>query len=52
MVVLVTLVAAGTAHAADYYVAPTGSDANAGTMAAPFATLQKAVNTAVAGDTV
>jgi hypothetical protein len=52
MVVLVTLVAAGTAHAADYYVATTGSDANAGTMAAPFATLQKAVGTAVAGDTV
>src|SRR4051794_11554952 len=52
MVVLVTLVAAGTAHAADYYVATTGSDANAGTRAAPFATLQKAVGTAVAGDTV
>ncbi|HVZ88454.1 MAG TPA: right-handed parallel beta-helix repeat-containing protein, partial [Polyangia bacterium] len=40
------------AHATDYYVATTGSDSNAGTMAAPFATLQKAANTAVAGDTV
>ena len=44
--------AAGTAHAAEYYVAPTGSDSNAGTMDAPFATLQKGVNTANAGDTL
>ncbi|HEY3255894.1 MAG TPA: hypothetical protein VGJ91_18175, partial [Polyangiaceae bacterium] len=40
------------AHAADYYVATTGSDANAGTLAAPFATLQKGADVAVAGDTV
>ena len=33
-------------------MATTGSDSNAGTMASPFATLQKGVNTAVAGDTV
>ncbi len=52
LVVLTTLLAAGTARATDYYVATTGSDSNAGTMAAPFATLQKGVNTAVAGDTV
>ena len=41
-----------TALAADYYVATTGSDSNAGTLAQPFATLQKGVNVAVAGDTV
>ncbi len=50
--VLTTLVAARSAQATDYYVATTGSDANPGTMASPFATLQKGVNTAVAGDTV
>src|SRR5580765_5517303 len=49
---LLTLVAAGTARAAEYYVAPTGNDTNAGTMPAPFATLQKGVNTAAAGDTL
>ncbi len=52
LIVLGALVAAGSAHAAEYYVATTGSDSNAGTLAAPFATLQKGVNTAVAGDTV
>ena len=52
MVVLVMLAAAGTAHAADYYVATTGSDTNAGTMTTPFATLQRGVTAAAAGDTV
>src|SRR3954466_242394 len=52
LVVVAMLALAGTAHATDYYVATTGSDSNAGTMAAPWATLQKGVNTAVAGDTV
>lgn len=46
------LVSAADAHAAEYYVAPAGSDSSAGTMAQPFATLQKAANTAAAGDTV
>ena len=40
------------ALAAEYYVSPTGSDSNAGTQAAPFATLQKANNSAAAGDTI
>ena len=40
------------ARAAEYYVATTGSDANAGSMAQPFATLQKAVNVVAAGDTI
>jgi len=44
--------AAGRASAAEYYVSPTGSDSNAGTQASPFATLQKANNSAAAGDTI
>src|SRR5262245_17540634 len=53
LLVLMSVVGLRSARAAEYYVAPTGgSDTNAGTMAAPFATMQKAVNTAVAGDTV
>jgi hypothetical protein len=35
-----------------YYVAPSGSDTNPGTRAAPFATLQHAAAIAAAGDTV
>jgi hypothetical protein len=46
------LLAVTHAHAADYYVAPNGSDSNPGTMAAPFATLQKGHDAASAGDTV
>ena len=44
--------AAGNVFAAEYYVSTTGSDSNPGTLAAPFATLQKGADTAVAGDTV
>src|SRR6185312_5017012 len=51
-VALIGPVAVGTARATDYYVATTGSDSNAGTMDAPWATLQKGASTAVAGDTV
>ena len=40
------------ARAADFYVATTGSDSNAGTLAAPFASLQKGADVALAGDTV
>lgn len=43
---------AGLAGAADFYVAPGGNNNNAGTQAAPFATLQKGHDVAVAGDTV
>ena len=35
-----------------YYVATTGNDANSGTQASPWATIQKAANTMVSGDTV
>lgn len=38
-------------NAADYYVATTGNNSNAGTIAAPWLTVQKAANTMVAGDT-
>ncbi|MFL5304281.1 MAG: right-handed parallel beta-helix repeat-containing protein [Polyangia bacterium] len=44
--------AAASVQAADYYVDTKGSDSNPGTMAQPFATLQKGVDVAVAGDTV
>jgi MYXO-CTERM domain-containing protein len=50
--IVLALVVPGGAHATEYYVATTGSDSNPGTMASPFATLQKGANTAVAGDTV
>lgn len=46
------LLIAGTAPAATYYVATTGNDANAGTQAAPWRTLQKAGDVAAAGDAV
>jgi len=46
--------AAHTSHAATYFVAPApaGNDANPGTQAAPWRTLQRAANAVIAGDTV
>lgn len=41
-----------SALAATYYVAPSGSDSNAGTQSAPFASLTKAQSVAASGDTV
>jgi hypothetical protein len=38
-------------HAATYYVATTGNDANSGTSASPWKTVAKAVSTMAAGDT-
>lgn len=35
-----------------YYVSPTGSDSNSGSASSPWATLQHAADTALAGDTV
>ncbi len=43
---------AGNCIAATYYVANGGSDGNPGTQASPFATIQKASDTAHAGDTI
>ena len=45
------LAAVGLA-AAEFYVAPAGSDANPGTEAAPFATIMRAQTAAATGDTV
>jgi Pel9A-like, right handed beta helix region len=41
----------GSAWATDYYVATTGSDSNAGTQAAPWATIAKCASAMSAGDT-
>jgi parallel beta-helix repeat protein len=49
---LVLVLMAAVSHAATFYVATTGSDANAGTSAQPWRTLQKAANAARAGDLV
>jgi len=42
----------GEAMATTYYVSPAGSDNNSGSASTPFKTIQKAVNSVVAGDTV
>ncbi|MGC9025567.1 MAG: right-handed parallel beta-helix repeat-containing protein, partial [Chloroflexia bacterium] len=39
-------------HGGAYYVAPTGDDANPGTLEHPWRTIQKAADTLVAGETV
>jgi hypothetical protein len=46
------LLAVAPLFAAEFYVAPTGDDAHAGTQAAPFATVQRAQTAAAPGDTV
>jgi parallel beta-helix repeat protein len=43
---------AALVHAATYYVAPTGSNSNPGSISAPFQTLQKAHDVANPGDTI
>jgi parallel beta-helix repeat protein len=48
----VSVVPAGRASAADYFVTPSGSDSNSGSSASPWRTLQKAANTVAAGDVV
>jgi hypothetical protein len=50
--VLLSLLVIAPACAAEYYVAPTGSDENPGTLAEPFASLTRAQAAAAAGDTV
>ena len=52
LLALPVLCSVAHAEAAEYYVSPTGSDSNSGSLAAPFATLQKGNDVAVAGDTV
>jgi hypothetical protein len=52
MTLLAALLASASAKAATYYVAPTGTDAAAGTEAAPFASWAHAQTVAAPGDTV
>lgn len=52
MVIAMAVVMPLASHATDYYVATTGSDANNGDKATPFATLGKAITVAKAGDNV
>jgi hypothetical protein len=50
---LFSLLPAGFAHAGNYYVSTSGSDSNSGdSIASPFATIQHAIDTAAAGDTI
>src|SRR4051812_43873712 len=51
-IALLIFVSSLTASASTYYVSPTGSDAAAGSLAAPWRTPAKASAVAVAGDTV
>ncbi|KAH6725047.1 pectate lyase [Leptodontidium sp. 2 PMI_412] len=46
------LISANAAFSATFYVSPSGSDSAAGTLAAPYKSIQVAVNKAVAGDTI
>jgi len=50
--VLLPFVSATAAHAANYYVSPSGSDKNSGTLSTPFASITKAQAAASSGDTV
>jgi hypothetical protein len=52
LVLMGSLVGAAGVDAATYYVATTGNDANPGTQAAPFRTLNKGVSVLHAGDTL
>jgi hypothetical protein len=49
----ITMYALATfSHSAEFYVSPTGSDTNPGTLAAPFASVNRGQQAASAGDTV
>ena len=52
LAVLAVTVWCSTAFATEYFVATTGNDSNAGTIGSPWKTINKALNTVVAGDTV
>jgi hypothetical protein len=49
--ILFFFIGTAMAQSATYYVAKTGLDSNPGTSTSPFLTIQKCVNTMVAGDT-
>lgn len=48
----VMMLAAMDANAANWYISPTGSDSAAGSLGAPFSTLNKAQSSASPGDTI
>jgi hypothetical protein len=52
VLLIAALLAADSLRAAEFYVSPTGSDMNAGTLAAPFASVARGQTAASAGDTV
>lgn len=52
VIALIVVLFAGQAGAANYYVSTAGSDSNAGTLASPFLTIQKAATIATAGSNV
>src|SRR5438309_2009986 len=52
LLALPLLVVPALARAATFYVAPTGSDTNPGTMGQPFGTMSRGQTAAAAGDTV
>lgn len=52
MFLLFSLFVNGEAMATTYYVSPTGSDSNSGSISAPFKTIQKAADVVKPGDTV
>ena len=51
-IVALSLLLGGSLGAAEYFLAPDGDDANAGTIAAPFASFARAQQAVAAGDTV
>lgn len=50
--VAVSIVVSAAAHAAERFVATSGNDANAGTLASPFKTINKAASVSLPGDIV
>lgn len=52
LVLMLSIPLCASLSAATYYVDPAGSDSNTGASAQPFKTIQRAANTASAGDTV
>jgi hypothetical protein len=51
-IILLAALTCTVAKSATYYVSKSGSDSNPGTQSSPWLTIQKAANTAQAGDTV
>ncbi len=52
LIIPTVFVSPASAAGSTYYVSPSGSDGNAGTLQSPWRTIQKAANTVTQGDTV